>query len=289
MKPEKMFRLILALLLAAALVAGTAGAEGWQAAEKNVSRFGTLLNLLRDSLEKPLNTAAAEAVLEEIRNESAADYAVGRAILEHWNSTVLDPGYRMFVWNGEQEAAELRESGLDFSGRHAFVVLGYQLENGKMTAELTGRCEAAAAAARAFPEAILVCTGGATGSNNPNRHTEAGEMKKYLVQHCGIRAERIFTDQEAMITLDNAVNGLKILHEQGIESMTVVTSDYHQRWGQILFNAVAAVYAEMTGTAIRIVGNYNYAARPKEARTFGCRAGLNQMRSLFKKKIGPDE
>ena len=112
MRPEKIFRLMLILLLAAALLAGTAGAESWKAAEKNLPRFKTLMNLLKDSLEGPLNTAEAEAVLGKIRNENAADYAVGRAILEHWNTAVMDPEYRMFVWNGEQEAEELKESGL---------------------------------------------------------------------------------------------------------------------------------------------------------------------------------
>ena len=44
----------------------------------------------------------------------------------------------------------------------------------------------AAIAARVFPDSILVCSGGATGDNNPERHTEAGLMKQYLAGTCGI-------------------------------------------------------------------------------------------------------
>ena len=110
-------------------------------------------------------------------------------------------------------------------------------------------------------------------------------MKKYLVQYCGIDSGRIFTDTKALDTAENALNSLKILKEQGIESMTLVTSDYHQRWAQILFNAAAAVYAEITGEEIRMVGNYNYTARPGEARTFGCKAGVNQLWKMLCREI----
>ncbi len=285
MKPEKAFRLIVILLLAAALLAGTAGADGWKASEKNLPLFGKLAEVLKDSLEGPLNKTRAEKLLEEIRTESEADYALGRAILDHWKSVVMDSGYRMFVYRGEEEAETLERSGLDFSGRHAFVVLGYGLESGKMTRELAGRCKAAAAAARSFPDSILLCTGGPTGSDNPDKHTEAGEMKKYLVKECGIDAERIYTETRAMDTADNAVYSMKILKELGIESITLVTSDYHQRWGQILFNAAAVIFAGQTGAQIRIVGNYNYQARPNEARTFGCRAGANQLKAMLRREI----
>lgn len=275
----------IALLIALLMLLGAAGAESWQAAEKDIPRFRTLLALLRASCTGDMDRDAAEAVLEEIRAESDTDYAVARAITDHWYSTVLDADYRMFLWRGEKEALPLERSGLEFGAKHAFVVLGYQLENGQMTWELAGRCDAAAAAARAFPDSILVCTGGATGANNPDGNTEAGLMKDYLVKICRISRRRIFTEPEAMTTLDNAVNVLRILREQGIETMTLVTSDYHQRWAQILFNAVAAVYAASSGYEVRIAGNYNYRVRPDAERTFGCRTGLGQLESLLDRKI----
>ena len=86
------------------------------------------------------------------------------------------------------------------------MVLGYELLNGGMTDELKGRCDAAAAAAKTFPASLLVCSGGATGQNNPQRHTEAGLMKDYLVDECGIAAERVFTDERALTTAENIIS-----------------------------------------------------------------------------------
>lgn len=55
-----------------------------------------------------------------------------------------------------------------------------------MTEDLIGRCGAAAATARAFPDSVLVCSGGAAGGSNPEKHTEAGMMKAYLSEQCGL-------------------------------------------------------------------------------------------------------
>ena len=125
-----------------------------------------------------------------------------------------------------------------------------------MTAELAGRCDAAAAVARSFPGAIVVCSGGATGENNPEGHTEAGLMKEYLSENCGIDTERIFIDEKAMTTAENAVNTFEILREQRIKTMTIVTSAYHQRWGQAVYNAVGALFRQRYGFDVRVVGNY---------------------------------
>ena len=129
---------------------------------------------------------------------------------------------------------------LPVSGKHAFVVLGLQLADGEMTDELKARCDAAAAAAKAFPESVLVCSGGATGENNPARHTEAGLMKSWLTKHCGIAASRILTDEKAMTTAENALNTFEILRQQGIESITLITSDYHQRRASLCFCAAGS-------------------------------------------------
>ena len=95
-----------------------------------------------------------------------------------------------------------------------------------------------------------ICSGGATGPNNPDGHTEAGLMKEYLVRACGIDTSRIFTDESAMTTLENAENTFEILRAKGIRTITIVTSDYHQKWGQVLYNALAAVYAQRYGYSV---------------------------------------
>lgn len=188
------------------------------------------------------NTAQLEEAL------SGTDDPVALAVADHWKKVWMDPDYRLCL-NGTDDPAEL-----PVTGRHAFVVLGYALVNGQITSELAGRCEAAAAAARAFPDSILVCSGGATGGNNPDGHTEAGIMKEYLTQRCGIAAERIFTDERSLTTADNARYTLDILQEQGIGTITIITSAYHQKRGQTLFNALAA----LRGYPLEIIGNFNY-------------------------------
>lgn len=272
-----------ALFFVFILMLSAAQAETWKAAEANQPRFLELIDLLEASVTDGagLDEAAEDAVLEAIRQDSADDYDIARAIADHWNETVMDLHYRMFAHRGQDRAYALERSGLDFSGKHAFIVLGFQLQDGEMQEELIGRCEAAAAAARSYPDAILITTGGATGSNNPEGHTEAGMMKDYLTEQCSIDAGRIFTDTEAMTTLENAVNSFRILKEKGIETFTIVTSNYHQRWAQILFNAMAAICEKESGYKVRIVGNFNYIAQPDAARTAGCKTGLRQLATLF--------
>ena len=277
---------VLILLIILSLLLTAARGENWRVAGENIPRFRELLDLLKASRDgAPEDRETAEAVLEEIRRASADDYDVGRAVADHWFGTVLNSDYPMFFHRGEERAAALEDSGLDFGGRHAFVVLGYQLKNGEMQEELIGRCEAAAAAARSFPESVLVCTGGVTGGNNPEKHSEAGEMKKYLTETCGIEESRIFTEAASKTTMENAVNTFRILNAQGIGAMTIVTSDYHQLWGQMLFNAMAAMNEKSTGHSVRIVGNYNYPAPEGAQSANGHRAGLGQLSSLLTREI----
>ena len=81
---------------------------------------------------------------EKIRADAAAiNDGVAAAIAEHWEKVWLDPDYRLFLYGTDDPSA------LPVTGKHAFVVLGFRLQNGEMTDELKGRCDAAAAAALA--------------------------------------------------------------------------------------------------------------------------------------------
>ena len=230
-------------------------------------RGEVLCQLLADLLtayEQPgsEDEAHIEADLSAVQAVSEGDYPVAKAIADHWRQVYLDPTYALCCHGEGDLAPELADAGIPDERTHAFVVLGYELQDGEMTEELKGRCQAAAAAARSFPNAILVCSGGATGPNNPERHTEAGLMKQYLVEVCGIEESRIFTDERAMTTAENAVNTFAIMKEQGVESMTIVTSSYHQRWGQALYNALAAIYEQQQGYHARLIGNYCFDTQP---------------------------
>ena len=241
-KTRKALAALLVLVLAC-LGALPAGAED---AEAEAASYGTLLADMLASYESQQRLDVDEALLDD---------DIAHEIAEHWKRVYLDPDYRLFLYGTDDPLA------VPVSGRHAFVVLGYELLDGEMTDELRGRCDAAIAAALAWPDSILVCSGGATGNNNPDGHTEAGLMKDYLTAH-GIEAERVFTDERAMTTAENAINTFAILREQEIETMTIVTSSYHQRWGQVLYNALAAQYRQAYGYSARIVGNYCYDTEP---------------------------
>ena len=243
----------------------TAAQTRW-ISEENKARFATLLTALVNAYESPSagDDARIDATLDAIREVNASDYDIAQAITEHWRDIYLDNDYPLFIYReGEERATSLEQSSLRDSARHAFVVLGYELKNGEMQAELKGRCAAAAAAARSFPNVILICSGGATGDNNPSKHTEAGMMRDYLVERCGIERSRIHIDERAMTTLENASNTLEMLQQQGIKTMTIVTSTYHQRWGQAVYNAVAALYRHYFGYSVEIVGNYCYDTEPE--------------------------
>lgn len=232
--------------------------------KENTGNVGTLLADLVTAYVYPNedNERKLEEDLERIRSVDERDYELSKSIADHWSKVYLAPDYRLNLYHGE-EKAELSE--LPDSDAHAIVVLGYALHNGEMQPELVGRCDAAAALARSLPNAILVCSGGATGDNNPDQHTEAGLMKEYLANNCGIDESRILTDNRAMTTRDNAVNTMEILREHGVKSMTIVTSAYHQRWGQAVYHAAAELCRRQYGYAPEILSNYCYDIEPGKA------------------------
>ena len=246
----------LAMLLSAAAFAS--GGEVRDASAEPVT-LGSLLADLVEAYEDP----SAEDLDRIDADVSALDDEVAEAIAEHWKRVYLDESYTLLLY-GKDDPADL---DIPEPKTHAFVILGYELQNGEMTEELKGRCDAAAAAAKAFPDAILVCSGGATGRNNPDRHTEAGLMRDYLVSVCGIDASRIYIDERALNTAENAINTFDILRSQKLETMTIITSAYHQRRAQVLYNALAAQYRQEYAYSAQIVGNFCYDIAPSGINT----------------------
>ena len=245
-------RLILSLFLCLAALALLVFAAALLQAQKppvseaNAENFGVLLTDLVKASETPTEEDAQkiEADLAAVKALNPKDYAMAKVIADSWRKLYLDTGYRLYLHQGDNTARELEDAGITDSVKHAIVILGFALQNGEMQPELMGRCDAAAAMARSFPSAILVCSGGATGENNPEGHTEAGLMKAYLAESCGIGAERVFVDEKATTTAENAANKLDILRRQGVQTMTVVTSTYHQRRGQLLYSVMAELYRQ---------------------------------------------
>ncbi len=259
---------IIAAFAAACLLLSPVNARGTgpekPISEANAENFGKLLTDMINAYETPSETDSRTiaADLKAIRRVSGEEYVLAKSIADHWQSVYLDSDYPLYLYHGTKTAEELENSGIPQGSAHAIVVLGYELLDGEMQPELMARCDAAAAAARSYPKAILICSGGATGNNNPDGHTEAELMKAYLVEKCGIKSSRIFTDESAMNTIDNALNTMKILHIVGVHTMTIVTSAYHQRRGQTLYNAAAAMYRQQYGYSVEITANYNCDVEP---------------------------
>ena len=81
-----------------------------------------------DALEADME----EALVEKISACNADDGDIARAVAEHWKAVYLDPGYRLCIWWRREDATELAATTPDYDEKHAFVVLGYQLKDGKM-------------------------------------------------------------------------------------------------------------------------------------------------------------
>ena len=288
-------RLILSLFLCLTALALLVFAAALLQAQKppvsmaNAENFGVLLTDLVKASETPTeeDEQKIEADLAAVKALNPKDYAMAKVIADCWQKLYLDTGYRIYLYQGDHTARELEDAEIADSAKHTIVILGFALQNGEMQPELMGRCDAAAAMARSFPSAILVCSGGATGENNPEGHTEAGLMKAYLAERCGIDAERIFIDEKATTTAENAANTLNILRQQGVQTMTVVTSAYHQRRGQVLYSVMAELYRQRYGCSVEIAGNYNYdieSSSPIQA--FDARIAASQIAELLEL---PDE
>ena len=206
------------------------------------------------------------------------------AIAERWNAAYRNGSYPLNL-DGVCDPADL-----PITGKHAFVVLGLELVDGEMQEELVGRCEAAAAAARAFPDSVLVLSGGATGDNNPDGHTEAGMMKAYLTERCGIAAERILTDERALTTVGNAVNTYVILRQAGIESFTLVTSGYHMPRAVLLYDILGLINRNVLGSSPEIIANYCFdTAAPEGTEDFDPILAAFQLRSILDTFSAADE
>ena len=243
--------------------------------EERMVDISTLLTALAAEKEARDLVTADMKVLED--NELAG------FIVKKWNEIYFNPDYVLYIDGKDDPKA------LPVSGKHAFVVLGFELENGEMQDELKARCEAAATAAKTFPGSILVCSGGATGENNPEGHTEAGLMMDYLVQNCGIAPERVYIDESAMTTLDNAVNTFTILREQRVDTITIVTSSYHQRRANILYETLAEIVRKTEGVSITVAGNYSCEAQTsKELETYDARIAAMQLNEILTKFM-PEE
>lgn len=145
--------------------------------------------------------------------------------------------------------------GLPADDSLCIVVLGYGLENdGDMKPELLDRLKVALASAEKYPQSYVLCTGGET-AQVPGI-SEAGQMGTWLLAN-GLAHERLITEEVSLSTTENARNSLALLWRDypQIQSLALVTSDYHIRWGMACFSAMALKGAAQGKPALELVGN----------------------------------
>ncbi len=147
--------------------------------------------------------------------------------------------------------------GLPDTDELCMVALGFQLNaDGTMREELIERLGVVRASAEKYPNALIVCTGGGTATEN-EAATEAGKMAEWLIEN-GIAAERIIVEDQSLTTAQNAIYTYDIL-SQGypqVNQLAIVSSDYHIATGTLLFEAEAILRAEKAGAqAVQVVSN----------------------------------
>ena len=114
--------LILLALLSTCMLPAASAATKKESKASDVS-FDTLLSDLMTAYEANARIDADVAILND---------NIARSIAAHWKKVYLSD-YRLYLY-GQDDPAEL-----PITGKHAFVVLGYELKNGEMTDELKGR------------------------------------------------------------------------------------------------------------------------------------------------------
>ena len=207
-------------------------------------------------------------ILEQMETDHPEEAARWSAIMAGWR------------WINEEMPLNtgVLPDGLPQDDSLCIVVMGFKLENdGTMKPELVHRLETALASAEKYPNAILVCTGGATSQRSDI--TEAGQMKKWLMG-AGIAEERILTETRAATTPQNAVFVCQMLqknHPQ-ISHIAIVTSDYHIYRSMTLFLAEEKLKAygyDVSANAVCITEYAGEHELEKQARNLAEIAGVS--------------
>lgn len=191
----------------------------------------------------------AEDVIWDILQQMAAvdpdQAAVWERIMEHWS----------WVNSGMPVAENVLPDGLPEDNSLCIVVLGYGLnDDGSMKEELVDRLVVALASAVKYPNAWIAVTGGQTSETKGV--TEAGQMAAWL-QKKGIEQSRIIQEKQSLSTTANAVNTYKLLSASypQVNSIALISSDYHLSWSSAMFTAVSDYkFGYEGGSPLELVG-----------------------------------
>lgn len=189
--------------------------------------------------------AEMESLMEYIESADPGQGTLWRAIMEDWR------------WCNEEMPVnrDVLPDGLPQDDSLCIVILGFGLnDDGSMKEELVDRLVVGLASALKYPNAFVCVTGGRTADNTND--TEAGQMAAWLMEK-GLEPGRILLEERSLSTAENARNVLLLLRSRvpQVNSVAVVSSDYHIPWGVSMFATEANYKAYHTGHTMEVVGN----------------------------------
>ena len=171
-----------------------------------------------------------QALLGALNEKDPSRGKLWESIMEYWRYVNTD-----LVIHTEK-----LPEGLPGDNSLALVLLGVSLNpDGSMREELIGRLTVGLACAEQYPNAYVVCTGGATAKENRDV-TEAGQMGAWLLEH-GLEESRLILEDRSLSTIENAQYTLDVLRKEypQIVSLAVVSSDYHVARASLLIETVS--------------------------------------------------
>ena len=197
-----------------------------------------------------------DELLDELKETNSGQGELWDDIMDYWEFVDTD-----MVINMEK----LPES-LPNDDSFALVILGGALnDDGSMRDELIGRLHVGLDCAKQYPNAYVVCTGGGTAKENKDV-TEAGQMGAWLMEN-GLEEDRLILENKSRSTIENAQFTLDILRKEypQINSIAIVSSDYHIARGSLLFEAISLMMAdEEQGPEVHVISNCAYPVLDKD-------------------------
>ena len=178
------------------------------------------------------------ALLSELREKDAKAADEWEEIMTLWKDVNADLPLNY----------DVLPDGLPKTDELCLVALGFQLKpDGTMKDELIERLKVVLKSAKKYPNALIVCTGGGTASENPEA-TEAGKMAEWLIEK-GIAKDRVIVEDKSITTAQNAIYTCQILQESypQVKQVAILSSDYHIATGTLLFDAESILLSDESG------------------------------------------
>lgn len=209
-------------------------------------------------------TTDEQRMLSSIKAISQSEYEKWNAMTDTWH----------WIEDDMMENIGVAPDGLPTDNTHAFVVLGFALKSdGTMEDELVGRLQVALASAQKYPNAYVLVTGGV----QKNGWTEGDRMYEWLVAN-GMNPSRIIVENASSDTVENATFSFaKLYNDYNVQSISLITSQYHLKRASILYYTQSLLSAETYGkTPIRVLlsGNAGWyrADKTSEAKALKARS-----------------